>query len=112
MSTTFYKAPHPVQVAGTYYPAGEVFAFTPAELGKDGEKTIMSQPGSEWEKVNVTEASSTVASHNSIPDDADLEALPLTALKAVAFLRHVPSIDKLDAEGLKTAIRGSYEPKL
>jgi hypothetical protein len=66
----------------------------------------------EWTEVKPTEAAAIEASLNPIPDDADLEALPLTALKAVAYLRHVPRIGEMDADGLKTAIRASYEPKL
>ena len=49
-----------------------------------------------------------------VPDDADLDALPATALKAVAFMRKVSGLAALgtDADALKAAIRASYEPKL
>ena len=49
---------------------------------------------------------------NAVPDDADLEALTKAPLQAVAFMRHVQGIADLDVDGLKAAIRASYEPKL
>lgn len=84
---------------GVYYKAGEPFITD--EKKKD-----------EWTEVSVKEAAAIEASTNPVPDDADLEALPVAALKAVAFIRHVPGIATLDGDGLKTAIRASYEPKL
>jgi hypothetical protein len=111
--TKFYKAPHPVQVAGVYYPEGEPFSFEPTVIGKDADgKEVKSQVGADWQEIKPAEASAIEAATNPIPDHADLEALPLTALKAVAYIRYVAGIDGLDAEGLKTAIRASYEPKL
>ena len=111
MATQFYKAPHPVQVGGVIYPAGEPFIWESQTLKIDG-KDVKTEPGSEWEKVTVAEAAAQESSTNKVPDHADLEALPLGSLKAVAYLRHVAGIGDLDAEGLKTAIRASYEPKL
>jgi hypothetical protein len=94
-----YKSPMPAEVGGHLYKAGEPFV-TDAE------------PAEEWEKITEQEAVIEETAQNKVPDHADLESLPLTALKAVAFLRHVQGIDKLDNDGLKTAIRASYEPRL
>lgn len=94
-----YKSTQPAQVDGVYYKPGEPF-------------TTDAKKAESWEEVDVKEAMATEAATNPVPDDADLEALPLTALKAVAYLKFVQGIDKLDADGLKTAIRASYEPRL
>ncbi len=94
-----YKSSMPAEVGGHLYKPGEPFV-TDAE------------PAEEWEKITVKEAAIEETAQNPVPDDADLEALPLTSLKAVAFIRHVQGIDKLDADGLKAAIRASYEPRL
>lgn len=94
-----YTSTQPFYDGSMYHKAGEPFA---TDLAKKEE----------WTEVKPKEAAAIEASLNPVPDDADLEALPLTALKAVAYLRHVPRIAELDADGLKTAIRASYEPKL
>lgn len=110
--TQFYKAPHAVQTGGVLYPAGEAFAWEPQTVTVEG-KDVQTKPGENWEKVSPKEAAITETATNKIPDDADLEALPVTALKAVAYLRNVAGIAELsDADALKTAIRASYEPKL
>ncbi len=102
MTIQAYRAPHAVQINGELHKAGTVFHADPSQV----------QVGDKWEKVTEAQAASIEASTNHVPDDADLEALPKTALQAVAYLRHVPGIAALDTDGLKTAIRASYEPKL
>lgn len=94
-----YISTQPFYDGATFFKAGEPFA---TDLPKKDE----------WTSVKPAEAAAIEASTNPVPDDADLEALPLASLKAVAFIRHVPRIASLDADGLKAAIRASYEPKL
>lgn len=95
-----YKSNLPAQVDGVYYKPGEPFATD-------------AKPSEGWEAITVKEAVATEAALNPVPDDADLEALPKSALQAVAFLRHVPQISNLKTEdALRTAIRASYEPRL
>lgn len=94
-----YTSTEDVYVGGEYTKAGRPFTTDVA-------------PSKSWTAVSETEAAAITASTEHVPDDAELDALPLTALKAVAFLRRVQGIDKLDADGLKTAIRASYEPAL
>ena len=116
MATQFYKASQPVQVGGIIYPAGEPFAWEASEYeveGEDGKKTTeKTKPGKDWEKVSAKDAAVQETATNAVPDDADLEALTKAPLQAVAFMRHVQGIADLDVDGLKAAIRASYEPKL
>ena len=94
-----YVSDKEAYVGGVYYKPGVPFV-TDAE------------PGDGWEKVTPKAAAIMETSQDAVPDDADLEALPATALKAVAFMRRVTGIADLDGDGLKDAIRASYEPKL
>lgn len=98
MTMKLYKAPHPVQADGVYYPAGEVFATD-------------AKPGDTWEVVKAKDAAAVEASTNPVPDDANLEAASKSALEAVAIMKHV-NIAGLDKAGLITAIKAAYEPKL
>lgn len=108
----FYKADHPVQAGGVLYPAGEPFLWEPQTIKVDG-KDVQTKPGESWEKVKQQDALIIESSQNQIPNDADLDALPVTALKAVAYMRNVAGISELkDDVALKAAIRASYEPKL
>ena len=110
--TQFYKAPHAVQAGGIIYAAGEPFIWESQKVKVDG-KEVETTPGDSWEKVPAKEALVMATSQESIPDDADLDALPVTALKAVAYMRRVSGIGALgDGDALKAAIRASYEPKL
>lgn len=110
--TQFYKAPHAVQAGGIIYAAGEPFIWEAQKVKVDG-KEVDTTPGESWEKVPAKEAMVMATSQEQVPDDADLDALPVTALKAVAYMRRVSGIaDLKEADDLKAAIRASYEPKL
>lgn len=111
--TQFYKAPHAVQAGGIIYAAGEPFIWESQKVKVDG-KEVDTTPGESWEKVPAKEAMVMATAQEQVPDDADLDALPVTALKAVAFMRKVSGLAELgtDADALKAAIRASYEPKL
>lgn len=110
--TQFYKAPHAVQAGGIIYAAGEPFIWESQKVKVDG-KEVDTTPGESWEKVPAKEAMVMATSQEQVPDDADLDALPVTALKAVAYMRRVSGIaDLSDGDALKAAIRASYEPKL
>jgi len=110
--TQFYKAPHAVQAGGIIYAAGEPFIWESQKVKVDG-KEVDTTPGESWEKVKAKDAMVIATAQEQIPDDADLDALPVTALKAVAYIRRVSGIaDLSDGDALKAAIRASYEPKL
>lgn len=110
--TQFYKAPHAVQAGGIIYAAGEPFIWESQKVKVDG-KEVDTTPGESWEKVKAKDAMVIATAQEQIPDDADLDALPVTALKAVAYMRRVSGIaDLSDGDALKAAIRASYEPKL
>jgi hypothetical protein len=112
MTTQFYKAPHAVQAGGIIYAAGEPFVWESTKV-KVGDKEVDTTPGESWEKVAPKDAAIMATAQEQIPDDADLEALPVTALKAVAYMRRVSGLaDLSDAEALRTAIRASYAPNL
>lgn len=113
MTTQFYKAPHAVQAGGIIYAAGEPFLWESTKVKVDG-KEVDTTPGDSWEKVKEKDAVVLITAQEQVPDDADLDALPATALKAVAFMRKVSGLAALgtDADALKAAIRASYEPKL
>ncbi len=99
MGMQTYTSTQPFYDGSMYYKPGQSFS-TDAEA-KD-----------EWTKVKPADAAAISASIEPVPDDASLEGLSKYALEAIAFMKHVPAIDKLDKPGLITAIKASYEPKL
>jgi hypothetical protein len=111
MTMKLYKAPHPVQAGGVYYPAGEVFPWEPQKVKGENDKETMSKPGDSWEVVTAKDAAAIEASTNEVPDDANLEAASKAALEAVAIMKHVP-IAGLDKPALITAIKAAYAPNL
>lgn len=94
-----YTAPHDVYVDSRYYKTGEVFA-TSAKAGED------------WETVTPAEAATIEASTDLVPDDANLDAASVSALQAVAILKHVNIVGMKGKADLITAIKAAYEPKL
>ena len=84
MTTQFYKAPHAVQAGGIIYAAGEPFLWESTKVKVDG-KEVETTPGDSWEKVPAKEALVMATSQESIPDDADLDALPVTVFTSPAY---------------------------
>ena len=107
-----YVSTQPTTAPGYYVPAGTPFVWEPSKVeGEDGKETD-SEPGKDWEEVTPKAAAAIEASVETVPDDADIEALSKYALEAVAFMRKVPDIGELDKDGLVDAIKSSYEAKL
>ncbi len=92
-----YTAPHDVYTGQRYYKAGEVF--------------VTDEPkGKEWETVTKAEKAAIEAS-SELPKDPPLEALDLSALKAVAFDKKV-NPKGLSKDELIQAIQAANDPAL
>lgn len=94
-----YTSTKAVYTGGQFVPPGRPFVSD-------------AKPSDDWEEISAKEAAIDEGATSAIPDDADLDALSKAGLQAVAFMRHVSGIKDLDNDGLKDAIRASYEPKL
>ena len=95
-----YVSSKPAYIGGELFPAGRPFV-------SDTES-----PSDDWEEITPKAAAVVDSSEQAVPDNADLGALSKTGLQAVAYMRNVAGIADLDNDGLRDAIRASYEAKL
>ena len=88
-------------------------AYVGGQLHRPGEPFATdAAPAEDWTEITPKEAAVADVATQRVPDDAELEALPKPALQAVAYMRHVAGLGTLDVEGLRNAIRASYEAAL